>query len=125
MRYKFLKHQFLFLLTVLLLSACVQKTKKQEVTFYVDAKEFTAVTSMSVRGQLSPLSWRKNYQLEDVDKDSVYSAKIIFDIPYDFVEFKFVKNTNDFELKDQPNRRVYFDKSGKTEYRAIFNQVKE
>lgn len=125
MRHQFLKYQLVFLLMIFSLSACVQKTKKQEVTFYVNAKDVTEITSMNIRGQLPPLSWRKNYELIDTNKDSIYTAKIVFDVPYDFVEFKFVKNTNDYELKDQSNRRVYFDKSGKTEYKAIFNQVKE
>lgn len=125
MRHRLFKHLFIILLSNLFLTACVQKTTKQEVTFYVDAKELTAVTSLSIRGQLPPLSWRENYELKDMNHDSVYTATIIFDVPYDFVEFKFVKNKNDIELKDQSNRRVYFDDSGKTEYNAIFNKLIE
>jgi hypothetical protein len=80
------------------------------------------VSSISVRGSLAPLSWNSNFELKDENSDSIYTGTLVFDIPYDYVNIKFVKNENEFELQDQPNRQINFDQSLITYYKAIFDQ---
>ena len=105
-------------------NSCVQKTKNQIVKFYVDTNGIENINSVGVRGQIYPLNWNKNFELNDKNSDKIYEGEITFDIPFDFVELKFVKNQNQFELLDQPNRRVYFDASGNTEFSVRFDENK-
>lgn len=108
-------------LSVLILS-CVQKTKKQKVEFMVDVRDIENVNSIGVRGSTPPLNWDQNFELKDDNNDSIYTGKIVFDIPYDFVELKLVKNQDEFELNNQPNRRLLFAKSGDTKYQIKFDK---
>ncbi len=113
------------LFTLLFTISCVQPTKKQRVEFTVDARELSDVNTISVRGSVPPLSWNQNYELEDNNHDSIYTGTIVFDIPYNFVEIKFVKNENQFELNNQPNRKVVFDESQNTHFNAKFDVLKQ
>jgi hypothetical protein len=108
----------------LFIASCVQETKKQHVEFFVDAKGVENVNSISVRGSLPPLSWNQNYELKDEDNDSIYTGSIVFDIPYDVVEIKFVKNEDQFELNDLPNRNLHFDDNQDTKYKVKFDVMK-
>lgn len=112
------------LLMFIFFNSCVQKTKKQIVKFYVDTNGIENINSVGVRGQIYPLNWNKNIELNDKNNDKIYEGEITFDIPFDFVELKFVKNQNQFELLDQPNRRVYFDASGNTKFSVRFDENK-
>ena len=112
------------LLMFIFFNSCVQNTKKQIVKFYVDTNGIENINSVGVRGQIYPLNWNKNFELNDKNSDKIYEGEITFDIPFDFVELKFVKNQNQFELLDQPNRRVYFDASGNTEFSVRFDENK-
>ena len=110
-----------FIYLALIISSCVQKTKKQKVDFFVDVREIENVTSIGVRGSTPPLNWNQNFELKDDNNDSIYTGTIVFDIPYDFVELKFVKNEDQFELNNQPNRMLLFDRSGNTKYQIKFD----
>lgn len=102
--------------------SCVQATKKQTIHFEVDVRQEADLSSISVRGSLAPLNCNDNFELSDEDQDSIYTGSITFDIPYDYVNIKFVKNAEQFELDNQDNRKLVFDKSQTTTYQAIFNQ---
>lgn len=112
----------LFVFLSLIISSCVQRTKEQKVDFFVDARDIENVNSIGVRGSKPPLNWNQNFELKDDNNDSIYTGTIVFDIPYDFVELKLVKNEDQFELNNQPNRKLIFDKSGDTEYQVIFDK---
>lgn len=116
---------YLVMLFVFPMSACVQATKKQTVHFSVDSSQELNVNTISVRGSVPPLKWNKDFFLHDNDQDSIYTGTIVFDIPYDYVNIKFVKNEGEFELKDQPNRQLVFDKSLTTNYSATFNKTND
>jgi len=90
----------------------------------VDARNEIDVSTMGVRGSVPPLNWKSNYKLKDDDLDSIYTGTIVIEIPYDYVNIKFVKNDEEFELKDQPNRKLFFDKSFTTNYSATFDELK-
>ena len=121
-----MKHTLALNITLLclLLSGCVQQTYKRTVRFSVDMSGIPDVTSVGVRGNFQPLNWQKNYSLTDDDGDSVYTGEITFDTPFDFVEVKFVKNENTFELEGKENRRVYFDQKDKVTYNTVFDKEK-
>ena len=108
--------------TLVFLTSCVQETKKQTVTFFVDAKGQENLNAISVRGSLPPLSWNQNFELNDADRDSIYTGSIVLDIPYDTIEIKFVKNDEEFELNNEPNRLLRFDSSQNTIYKATFDK---
>jgi hypothetical protein len=119
---KYILKGTLFIFTTLLISSCVQKTKKQKVEFFVDVRDIENVNSIGVRGSTPPLNWNQNFELKDDNNDSIYTGTIIFEIPYDFVELKLVKNEDQFELNNQPNRKLLFDKSGDTKYQVKFDK---
>ena len=108
---------------VLLLSSCVQKTKNQVIHISVDTRGASELNSLEVRGGLPPLSWKEGLILTDSDSNGIYTGTVTLDIPYKYVELKFVKNGDIYELEGQPNRQVYFDEDGKTNYEATFNKM--
>ena len=105
------------------LTSCVQKTYKQEVRFEVDARHLNEIQSIGVRGGLPPLSWNEDFLLSDPNKDSVFTGTITLDLPYDYVEVKFVKNGSEYELNGLPNRKLYFDPSKVTIFSAQFDRT--
>jgi hypothetical protein len=50
------------------------------MTFQVDLRGFEMEpgTEVGIRGEMPPLSWDKSYPMDDPDKDSIYTVKIIF-----------------------------------------------
>ena len=107
---------------ILLVSSCVQQTYKRTIQFRVDASNLEEVETMSIRGQMSPLNWKTNYLLEDVDNDSIYTTEITFDTPFDYVDIKFVKNMDEFELEREDNRRIMFNGMDSIKYYAVFDK---
>ena len=103
--------------------SCVQKSYERTVKLTLDVSKFDSVNTVGVRGEGKPLSWDHDIEMKPIVKDSLYTIEFSGKTGYQFVEIKFVVN-GEFELKDQPNRRIYFNQDGITEYKAIFNQVK-
>ena len=103
-------------------SSCVQKSTRQKVIYLLDVKGLKNVLSVGIRGENKPLNWNSDIKMK-MGKDSIYSATVTEDSGYLFTEFKFTVN-DDFELKEQPNRKVYFNKNGITVYKAKFNVMK-
>lgn len=118
-----IRYTFVIISVLLLLTSCVQKTKEQTILFEVDTSHQKDIISLEIRGGLTPLSWKKGIQLDDADGDGIYTGSVTLDVPYDYVELKFVKNETEYELKGQPNRKVYFDKSGTTTYTTRYDTL--
>jgi hypothetical protein len=110
---------FLICLTAL---SCVQKSYDQTVTVTLDVSEIPEIKTVGVRGSDKPLSWREDFEMKPLVKDSLYTATFSGKTGLLFTEIKFVVN-GEFEFKDQDNRRVVFDKSKKTIYQAKFNKI--
>ncbi|MBC7507831.1 MAG: hypothetical protein H7320_03640 [Ferruginibacter sp.] len=106
-----------------LASGCVQRTYKRTVVFLLDTKDVKNIHSVGIRGVDKPLSWDYDKPLATLKKDSVYKVSATFFTGYTFTEVKFVIN-DQFELKDQPNRRVNFTDNDTTVYKAVFNRSK-
>lgn len=101
---------------------CVQKSYNQTVTLILDVSEIPNIKTVGVRGGDKPLSWQEDFKMNALVEDSLYTATFSGKTGLLFTEIKFVVN-GEFEFKDQDNRRVVFDKSRKTIYKAKFNKI--
>lgn len=106
----------------LITTSCIQKSYKKTVNFMVDVSKIKNIKTVGIRGE-KPLDWNYDTEVIVIKKDSLYKATITFETGYKFVEMKFTVN-GDYELKDQPNRKVIFATDGETNYNAVFDVVK-
>ena len=110
------------LLVALVLPACVQKAYDKTIVFTLVVKGKKEIQSVGVRGNGHPLSWREDYPLQEVVKDSLYRGMVQIRTGFLEGEIKFTVN-NTFELEDQPNRTVKLaPKNDTTYYEAVFDQ---
>ncbi len=107
----------------LLITSCVQKTYERKVTFMLNTEQLDDIVKVGVRGKEKPLSWKQDYEMKAIEKDSLYSVTVIFVTGYKFTEIKFVVN-DVFELQEKDNRRVVFNENGETIYEATFDKEK-
>lgn len=104
----------------LFLTSCVQKTFKKTVVFRLDTSEIKEVKKVGIRGKDKPLSWDYDTEMKTIQKDSLYEITVTFETGYKFTEVKFVVN-DDFEFKNEDNRRVVFSEKDTTFYNAKYN----
>ncbi|MFK8059533.1 MAG: hypothetical protein AB8B78_05515 [Polaribacter sp.] len=106
-------------------SSCVQKEHQKKVTFYVDTNGIEDVKSIGIRGDFLPNKWRKTVLLTDENNDGIYEITFSEKTAAYGIEFKFVKNENEFELKGKDNREIVFKYEPETiVYTTKFNQEK-
>lgn len=119
-----MKHIILGLVALVLLqTGCVQKAYDRTVVFTLRVSGIKGIQQVGIRGGGDPLSWQKDFPMDAVIPDSVYTATITKRTGYLWAEFKFTVN-GEFELREQPNRRVTFSAtSDTTYYEAVFNQA--
>ena len=117
MKYLFFSFAILFFCMV---NGCVQKPYKKIAIITLSVSNIKNIISVGIRGNGKPLSWDKDFEMKEVVKDSLYAASVTTVTGYKFAEIKFTVN-GDFELKEQPNRRVVFSDKDTTYYNAIFN----
>jgi putative oxidoreductase len=117
-----MKNLSIIIVSILLLNSCVQKSYEQIVEITVDVSGLGQIKSVGIRGEEKPLSWDNDYPMKEIVKDSLYSVSISGKTGYLQTEVKFVVN-GEFELKDKPNRKIVFDPSRKTIFKAKFNQL--
>ncbi len=101
--------------------SCVQKSYDQSVNLILDVSGIKDIQTVGVRGEGKPLDWDKDLPMKEVIKDSLYAVTVTGKTGYLFTELKFTIN-GEFELKDKSNRKVVFDASRNTIYKAKFNQ---
>ena len=118
-----MKNTTLLFALLVMLAACVQSTRKRTIVFAVDARQQENLRSIAVRGGMGALSWENNMYLDDADGDKIYTGTVTVDIPYDAIELKFVKNENEFELMDKPNRQIVFGNNDTVVVRAVFDKL--
>ena len=102
---------------------CVQKTTNQTVTFEVDVSGISDIKTVGIRIDNEAIGWEKDLEMKAVIKDSLYTITLTGKTGYLFTEIKYNINGKS-ELEDLPNRKVIFDKSGITQYKATFNKIK-
>ncbi len=107
-------------------TSCVQQEHQKEVTIAVDMNDMEAFESIGIRGNFLPSKWRETVPMTDEDKDGIYTITFQRKTAAYGIEFKFVKNGNEFELKDQDNRAIVFEYRPETiEYTGKFNNNKD
>lgn len=121
---KYLKAVFI-IISAFALNNCVQKVQPKSITVKVDMSEIKNVKNVGLRG-VNPLSWHETTFLSDNNSDGIYEGTFdIYTANYD-VEFKFVKNTDEFELKGQNNRSLTFEYKPETIiYEVVFDNIKQ
>jgi putative oxidoreductase len=114
--------KILLLIVLLVLASCVQPSYNRTVVLTLDVSALKNIQSVGIRGEGKPLSWETDYPMTEVVKDSLYRAIITTKTGYLFAEYKCTVNGN-FELQEQPNRRVIFDTEKDTTYvNLVFNK---
>ncbi len=103
-----------------LLISCVQKSYKRTVSLLLDVSGNKDIKTVGIRGNDKPFSWDNDQEMEIVKKDSLYKTTFTIETGRLSTELKFTINGN-FELQDKENRKVYFNQSGVTIYKAKFN----
>lgn len=110
------------MIILLALASCVQPSYNKTVVVTLDVSAIKNIQSVGIRGEGKPLSWEADYPMTEVVKDSFYRAIITTKTGYLFAEYKCTVNGN-FELQEQPNRRVIFDTEKDTTYvNLVFNK---
>ena len=108
-----------------LFTSCVQEEHEKTVKLFVDTNGIENVQSIGIRGDFLPNQWRETVPMTDENKDGIYEISFTRETAAYGIEFKFVKNDNEFELKGQDNREIVFEYKPETiEYRTTFNDTK-
>lgn len=95
--------------------ACVQKAYLKTIIVTLTISNKKDIKKVGIRGNGKPLSWREDFEMKEIIKDSVYTATVQVMTAYKFGEIKFTVD-DEFEFKDQPNRRITFNEKGDTTY---------
>ena len=111
-----------FLMLALIMTSCVQEEHEKTITFSVDMNGIDNAGNVGIRGDFTKKSWRETVSLYDEDGDGIYTVTLSQKTAIYGIEFKFVNQGTDYELKDQPNREIVFEYKPETiEYIAKFN----
>jgi hypothetical protein len=102
--------------------SCVQKSYRQTVVVRLSVPGVKDVKTVGIRGNGKPLSWDHDLEMTPIVKDSLYTATVTTVTGYKFAEIKFTVN-GEFELADQPNRRIMFSGKDTTFVNAVYNMV--
>lgn len=117
------KYQFILIgMLVFSASSCVQQSYKKTVVITLTVQNGKDIKTVGIRGNGKPLSWDTDFEMKPLIKDTLYTATATTVTGYKFAELKFTVN-GEFELKEQPNRRLIFSERDTTFYNAVFNLV--
>ena len=94
-------------------ASCVQKEHLKTVTFSVDMNGIENVESVGIKGDFTDQPWRQTVPLSDENGDGIYEITFNRETAAYGIEFKFVKNENQVELKGLDNRELVFERSKK------------
>ncbi len=114
---------WVFLIVNLFFVSCVQETYNKTVIYTVKITGIKDIKSVGIRGNDKPLNWDTDYESKVITKDSLYRAVVTYNTGYKFTEAKFTVN-GEFELQNNPNRRIEFSDSDTTFYEATYNSAK-
>jgi hypothetical protein len=103
-------------------TSCVQETHLKSITFKVDMNQVESVGNVGIRGNFTNPSWEQMVPLTDADNDGIYEATISQKTAVNSIRFKFVNQNDQYEMKDQPNRKLEFEYKPQTiTYEATFD----
>ena len=111
---------------VLLLMSCVQETHVKSVTFKVDMNGIDNVGNVGIRGSFTSNQWNETVPLTDEDNDGIYEITISEKPAVNQIQFKFVNQNSDYELKGKDNRVLKFEYRPETiSYIGVFDNHNE
>lgn len=115
----------LAIVIVIVAAGCVQKSYVHTIKVVLTIINKKDIKKVGVRGgenQGNPLNWNSDLPMNEVIKDSLYTTTFNIESGYKYAEIKFVVD-DEWELKDQPNRRIAFsNKSDTIIYKATYNK---
>jgi len=101
-------------------NGCVQKAYQKTAVINLTVQGIKDIKTVGIRGNGNPLSWDQDVALQPVIKDSLYTITVTTVTGYRFAEIKFTVN-GEFELQNQPNRRLELNDKDTIYYNAVFN----
>ncbi len=107
-------------LTLLIGFSLSAQAQTKTVSLKLNTQSLEEVNTVSVRGNIRPLSQSEDYALTDKDGDGIYEAKIDFETSKRNVKFKFLVNGN-MELKGSDERIIWFKEKPVVES-YVFNE---
>ena len=121
-----MKYFQLILISLFLFSqSCVQEIHTKTVTFKVDMNAVENAVDVGVRGSFTDNPWNETAPLIDDDGDGIYEATFSQKTAINQIQFKFVNNGSDYELRGSDNRVIEFEYKPETiVYEAVFNNPK-
>lgn len=109
-------------LSIIILSSCLQQEFDKKVTFMVDTNGLENIESVGIRGNFLPNQWRETVALSDENNDGIYEITFNEKTASYGINFKFVKNGTEYELKGEDNRELVFEYQPETIiYKTKFN----
>jgi len=106
--------------------SCVQKTHLKTVTFRLNMNSIENPYNVGLRGNFTEKQWKETVPLTDENKDGIYEGTFSQKTAENQVEFKFVNQDSDYELRGLDNRIIQFEyKPEIIIYEAAFNNPKE
>lgn len=109
-------------LILILFSSCVQETHTKTVTFKVDMTFVENVSNVGIRGDFTDNPWTQTAPLTDDNNDGIYEGTFLQKTAINQIQFKFVNQGGDYELKGTDNRVIEFEYNPEIiTYEAIFD----
>ncbi|MBC2846755.1 hypothetical protein [Winogradskyella flava] len=114
--------KFALILLLIITQSCVQETHTKTVTFKVDMNAVENVSNVGIRGNFTDNPWTETVPLTDTNSDGIYEGTFSQKTAHNQIQFKFVNQGGDYELKDTDNRIIEFEYKPETiTYEAVFN----
>lgn len=106
------------------ITSCVQQTHVKTVTFKLDMSDVENPSKVGVRGPFTDNPWQETVFLGDNNNDGIYEGTITQKTAVNGVQFKFVNNDGNYELRGQDNRFLKFEYKPETIiYETKFNDT--
>lgn len=110
------------LLFAIITTSCVQEQHLKTVQVKLDMRGIANIKSVGIKGNFTDPRWKVEIPMTDEDKDSIYEATLSQVTAVAGVEFKFIMNSEVYELKGKSNRVLKFEyKPEKITYAAKFD----
>ncbi len=109
-------------LACLALTSCVQETHTKNISVEVDMTNVENVADVGIRGNFTSPPWNKTLLLKDPDGDGIYAGSFTRQAANGNISFKFVNQSDLYELQGQNNRSLQFEYKPETiTCKAVFD----
>ena len=115
-------NNILKVLIIFLILGCVQDTHLKNIIFKLDMNGIENPSKVGVRGSFTDNPWNETIPLTDEDGDGIFEGRFSQKTAINQIQFKFVKDNADYELRGSDNRIIEFEYRPETiVYEATFN----